>query len=210
MNPWTALRIALMLAPLPTFAGVVQTDAGPVEAVRAGRLTVYKGIAFAAPPVGPLRWREPQPVNSWKDVRKADEFAPACTQTGVSMPGQKPPAVSEDCLYLNVWTPAQNADARLPVMVWIYGDGFFNGSASMPLYWGEGLARKDAVVVTFGYRVGPFGFLAHPELTRESPHHTSGNYGLLDQIAALQWVQRNIRAFGGDPQRVTIFGQSAG
>ena len=210
MKSRTALRIALMLAPLPTFAGVVQTDAGPVEGVRAGRLTVYKGIAFAAPPVGSLRWREPQPVNSWKDVRKADEFAPACTQTGVSMPGETPPAVSEDCLYLNVWTPAQNADARLAVMVWIYGGGFFNGSASMPLYWGDRLARKDAVVVTFGYRVGPFGFLAHPELTRESPHHTSGNYGLLDQIAALQWVQRNIRAFGGDPQRVTIFGQSAG
>ena len=131
-----------MLAPLPTFAGVVQTDAGPVEGVRAGRLTVYKGIAFAAPPVGSLRWREPQPVNSWKDVRKADEFAPACTQTGVSMPGETPPAVSEDCLYLNVWTPAQNADARLAVMVWIYGGGFFNGSASMPLYWGRPSGAK--------------------------------------------------------------------
>jgi para-nitrobenzyl esterase len=210
MRPTATLAFALMLAPLAAFAGVVQTDAGPVKGVQADGLTVYKGIPFAAPPVGSLRWREPQPVEQWKDVRKAEKFAPACMQTGVSMPGEAPPAVSEDCLYLNIWTPAQNANAHLPVMVWIYGGGFFNGSASMPLYWGERLAQKGAVVVTFGYRVGPFGFLAHPELTRESPHHTSGNYGLLDQIAALQWVQRNIRAFGGDPERVTIFGQSAG
>ncbi len=210
MKSKAALTIALMLVPLPSFAHVVQTDAGLVEGVRTGGLSIYKGIAFAAPPVGSLRWREPQPVNSWTGVRKADKFGPACMQTGVSMPGETPAAVSEDCLYLNIWTPARNADARLPVMVWIYGGGFSNGSASMPLYWGDCLARKGAVVVTFGYRVGPFGFLAHPELTRESPHHSSGNYGLLDQIAALQWVQRNIRAFGGDPGCVTIFGQSAG
>jgi hypothetical protein len=120
-------------------------------------------------------------------------------QTGVSMPGETPPTVSEDCLYLNIWTPAHSGMAQLPVMVWIYGGGFFNGSASMPLYWGDRLARKGAVVVTFGYRVGPFGFLAHPELTRESPHHSSGNYGFEDQIAALAWVKRNIAAFGGDP-----------
>jgi para-nitrobenzyl esterase len=200
-----------MLVPLPSFAGVVvHTKAGLVEGVRTGGLHIYKGIAFAAPPVGSLRWREPQPVNSWNGVHKADKFAPACMQTGVSMPGETPTAVSEDCLYLNIWTPARNANARLPVMVWIYGGGFSNGSASMPLYWGDRLAHKGALVVTFGYRVGPFGFLAHPELTRESLHHTSGNYGLLDQIAALQWVQRNILAFGGDPERVTIFGQSAG
>jgi para-nitrobenzyl esterase len=210
MKTTIALIIALMLAPLPTFAGAVQTDGGLVEGVRTGPLTVYKGIPFAAPPVGSLRWREAQPVNPWKGVRKADKFAPACMQTGVSMPGETPPVSSEDCLYLNIWTPARNDDARLPVMVWIYGGGFFNGSASMPLYWGDRLARKGAVVVTFGYRTGPFGFLALPELTRESPHHTSGNYGLLDQIAALQWVQRNIQAFGGDPGCVTIFGQSAG
>jgi para-nitrobenzyl esterase len=210
MKPTAALTIALMLVPVPTLAHVVRTDAGIVEGVRTGRLTVYKGIAFAAPPVGSLRWREPQPVNSWNGVRKADKFASACMQTGVSMPGETPAAVSEDCLYLNIWTPTQNADARLPVMVWIYGGGFSNGSASMPLYWGDRLARKGTLVVTFGYRVGPFGFLSHPELTRESPHHTSGNYGLLDQIAALRWVQRNIRAFGGDPGCVTIFGQSAG
>jgi para-nitrobenzyl esterase len=210
MNPTAAFTIVLMLYSLPTFAAVVQTEGGLVEGVRTGRLTVYKGIPFAAPPVGSLRWREAQPVNPWKGVRKADKFAPACMQTGVSMPGETPPVNSEDCLYLNIWTPVRNDDARLPVMVWIYGGGFSNGSASMPLYWGDRLARKGAVVVTFGYRIGPFGFLAHPELTRESPHHTSGNYGLLDQIAALQWVQRNIQAFGGDPRCVTILGQSAG
>jgi para-nitrobenzyl esterase len=210
MKTTAALIIALMLASLPAFAGPVQTDGGLVEGVRAGRLSVYKGIPFAAPPVGSLRWREAQSVNPWKGVRKADKFAPACMQTGVSMPGETLPVSSEDCLYLNIWTPARNDDARLPVMVWIYGGGYFNGSASMPLYWGDRLARKGAVAVTFGYRTGPFGFLAHPELTRESPHHTSGNYGLLDQIAALQWVQRNIQAFGGDPGCVTIFGQSAG
>ena len=201
---------ALMLAPLPTLADAVQTDAGLVRGVRTGPLTVYKGIPFAAPPVRSLRWREPQTVNSWNDVRNAEAFAPACMQNGVSMPGETPPAISEDCLYLNIWTPAQNAHARLPVMVWVHGGGFSSGSASMPLYWGDRLARMGVIVVTFSYRLGTFGFLAHPDLTRESPHHTSGNYGLLDQIAALQWIQRNIRAFGGDPGRVTIFGQSAG
>ena len=124
------------------------------------------------------------------------------------MPGEAPPTTSEDCLYLNVWAPAQARN--LPVIVWIYGGGFFNGSASMPLYWGDQLARQGAIVITFGYRVGPFGFLAHPELTTESPYHSSGNYGLLDQIAALKWVGSNIAAFGGDPGRVTIAGQSAG
>jgi para-nitrobenzyl esterase len=206
----SALAIGLLFTPLISSASVVQTDAGPVEGERTDGLVVYKGIPFAAPPVGPLRWREPQPVKPWKEVRKADKFAPACTQTGVSMPGEKPPAVSEDCLYLNIWRPSQATEANLPVMVWIYGGGFSNGSAAIPLYWGDRLAHKGVLVVTFGYRVGPLGFLAHPELTRESPHHSSGNYGLLDQIAALQWVQRNIKAFGGDPGRVTIFGQSAG
>ena len=130
-------------------------------------------------------------------------------QTGVSMPGEAPPTVSEDCLYLNLWAPTEHAKP-LPVMVWIYGGGFTNGSASMPLYWGDQLARKGIIVITFGYRVGPFGFLVLPELKRESPHHTSGNYATLDQIAALKWVKANIKAFGGDPARVTIAGQSAG
>jgi para-nitrobenzyl esterase len=173
-------------------------------------MTVYKGIPFAAPPVGELRWREPQPVKAWSGIRVTDRFAPACMQSGVSMPGESPPAISEDCLYLNVWTPARTASAHLPVIVWIYGGGFTNGSAAMPLYWGDRLARQGVIVVSITYRVGPFGFLAYPELTRESPHNTSGNYGLLDQIAALQWVHRNITAFGGDPACVTIAGQSAG
>jgi para-nitrobenzyl esterase len=131
-------------------------------------------------------------------------------QTGVSMPGEAPPTVSEDCLYLNIWTPAKSVHQHLPVLVWIYGGGYINGSASMPLYWGDRLAHKGVIVVTIAYRLGPLGFLAHPELTRESPHHSSGNYGLMDQIAALEWIQRNIAAFGGDPKNVTIAGQSSG
>ena len=126
------------------------------------------------------------------------------------MPGETPPAVSEDCLYLNIWTPAKTAHEYLPVIVWIYGGGYINGSASMPLYWGDRLAQKGVIVVTIAYRLGPLGFLALPELTRESPHHSSGNYGLMDQIAALEWIQRNIGAFGGDPKCVTIAGQSSG
>jgi len=126
------------------------------------------------------------------------------------MPGEAPPTVSEDCLYLNIWTPAKTAQEHLPVIVWIYGGGYTNGSASMPLYWGDKLAQKGVIVVTIAYRVGPLGFLAHPELTHESPRHSSGNYGLMDQIAALEWIQRNISAFGGDPKNVTVAGQSAG
>ncbi len=205
-----ALYLLLSLVMAACGARAAVTDRGAVEGVRDGALTVYKGIPFAAPPLGPLRWREPRPVTPWGGVRAAKSFAPACMQSGVSMPGETPPATSEDCLYLNVWTPADRPDARLPVIVWIYGGGFSNGSASMPLYWGDRLAAKGAVVVTFGYRVGPFGFLALPELTAESVRHSSGNYGFMDQIAALGWVQRNIARFGGDPARVTIAGQSAG
>src|ERR1700741_4337430 len=131
-------------------------------------------------------------------------------QVGVSMPGETAPAVSEDCLYLNIWTPAKAAHEQLPVIVWIYGGGYINGSASMPLYWGDRLAQKGVIVVTIAYRLGPLGFLALPELTRESPQRSSGNYGLMDQVAALEWIQRNISAFGGDPRRVTIAGQSSG
>ncbi len=183
-------------------------QSGVVAGNRQGQIAVYRGIPFAAPPIGDLRWREPRPVDSWTGVRPAAQFAPACTQVGVSMPGETLSHVSEDCLYLNIWTPLKAK--KLPVLVWIYGGGFTNGSASMPLYWGDQLAKKGIVVVTIAYRVGPLGFLAHPELTAGSPHSTSGNYGLLDQIAALQWVQKNIDAFGGDPTRVTIAGQSAG
>src|SRR5271155_156968 len=126
------------------------------------------------------------------------------------MPGETPPVTSEDCLYLNIWTPVKYAKAGRPVLVWIYGGGYRNGSAAMPLYWGEQLAHKGLIVVTIAYRLGPLGFLALPELTRESPQHSSGNYGLMDQIAALEWIQRNIAAFGGDPHRVAIAGQSSG
>jgi para-nitrobenzyl esterase len=164
----------------------IVTETGAISGVREGGLSVYKGVPFAAPPVGDLRWRAPAPLAPWTGTRSADAFAPACMQDGVSMPGETPPVVSEDCLYLNVWTPVKNAKERLPVIVWIYGGGWINGSSSMPLYWGDKLAQKGVVVVTIAYRLGPLGFLAHPELTRESAHHSSGNYGLMDQIAALE------------------------
>jgi para-nitrobenzyl esterase len=169
-------------------------------------ITAFKGIPYAEPPVGNLRWTAPHAPASWRGIRKADQFGNACAQI---FPQGKFPK-SEDCLYLNVWTPAKSAGVSLPVMVWIHGGGFRVGSTSEPLYDGEELARKGVVVVTLNYRLGVIGFFAHPELTKESPQHASGNYGLLDQLAALQWVQRNIGAFGGDPQKVTIFGQSAG
>jgi para-nitrobenzyl esterase len=184
-------------------------ESGAIEGSTRSGLTIYKGVPFAAPPLGDLRLREPQSVAPWKGTRKATSFAPACMQKGVSMPGEAPPSVSEDCLYLNIWTPAK-ADERLPVMIWIHGGGYTNGSASMPLYWGDRLAQRGVIVVTIAYRLGPLGFLAHPDLSAESAHKASGNYGLLDQIAALKWIQRNITAFGGDPKRVTIAGQSSG
>jgi para-nitrobenzyl esterase len=206
------LAWVLAVANLAT-AGVAQqvmTESGMISGVSASGLSVYKGVPFAAPPVGDLRWRAPIPAAPWIGTRKADAFAPACMQVGVSMPGETPPVVSEDCLYLNLWTPAKTAHEHLPVIVWIYGGGYINGSASMPLYWGDRLARKGVIVVTIAYRLGPLGFLALPELTQESPHHSSGNYGLMDQIAALEWIQRNIAAVGGDPKNVTIAGQSSG
>jgi para-nitrobenzyl esterase len=188
----------------------VVTEFGAISGVRENGLSIYRGVPFAAPPVGDLRWRPPAPVAPWTGTRRADAFAPACMQVGVSMPGEIPPPVSEDCLYLNIWTPTKSVHGHLPVLVWIYGGGYTNGSASMPLYWGDRLAQKGLIVVTIAYRLGPLGFLAYPELTRESQHRSSGNYGLLDQIAALEWIQRNITAFGGDPKCVTIAGQSAG
>jgi len=211
-NRWRfacAVLAAVQVAGL-AFAQQVLTESGAVSGIQESGLTVYKGVPFAAPPVGDLRWRPPAHVATWPGTRKADAFAPACMQEGVSMPGETPPAVSEDCLYLNIWTPAKNGQEHLPVIVWIYGGGYVNGSSSMPLYWGDQLAHKGVMVVTIAYRLGPLGFLAHPELTRESSHHSSGNYGLMDQIAALEWVQRNIAAFGGDAKKVTIAGQSSG
>jgi len=201
---------ALLLIPSLCAATVVPLDSGRVQGVRAAGVEIYKGIPFAAPPLGGLRWKPPQPVSPWPGVRRADAFAPACTQTGVSMPGEAKPWTSEDCLYLNIWTPVAKTGRKRPVMVFIYGGGFTNGSAAMPLYWGDRLARKGVIVVTFGYRVGALGYLAMTALSKESADHMSGDYGLLDQIAALKWVRRNISGFGGDPNRVTIFGQSAG
>lgn len=177
-------------------------------------LRAYFGIPFAAPPVREHRWRSPQPVVPWDGVLTANRMAPECVQRLRSSDinhyfGEE--AVSEDCLYLNVWAPAGRAtDTLRPVVVWIYGGGFQGGSSAMANYWGDGLAKKGVVYVSFNYRVGLFGFLAHPEATKESGHDASGNWGLLDQVAALQWVQRNIAKFGGDPGNVTIIGQSAG
>lgn len=185
--------------------GQTKTDGGLVKGTIEDGLTVYKGIPFAAPPVGDLRWRAPRPAEKWEGVLEANKFAPGPVQGG------NPPAgKSEDCLYLNVWTPAKSKKDRIPVLVWIYGGGFGAGSTSEPNYSGENLARKGVVLVSIAYRVGQLGFLAHPELSRENPQNVSGNYGLLDMIAGLQWVKDNIAAFGGDPDNVTIFGESAG
>ncbi len=171
----------------------------------------FRGIPFAAPPVGPLRWTAPQPPGPWQGVRAATRFGPQCMQPPV-FPDMvfRSDGMSEDCLYLNVWTPARTPGRRLPVLVYIYGGAFVGGDGSELRYDGESLARRGIVVVTMNYRLGVFGFLAHPELTHESPHRASGNYGLLDQAAALSWVRENIAAFGGDPYRVTVGGESAG
>jgi para-nitrobenzyl esterase len=179
--------------------------------VEASGIRSFKGIPFAQPPVGNLRFREPQPVHPWKGVRKADKFGPRAMQLPIfSDMNFRSNGMSEDCLYLNVWTPAKSASERLPVLVYFYGGGFVGGDGSEYRYDGESLATKGIVTVTVNYRLGIFGFLAHPDLTKESAHHCSGNYGLLDQHAALTWVQQNIAAFGGDPTRVTIAGESAG
>jgi para-nitrobenzyl esterase len=183
----------------------VKVEGGLVQGTSEDGLTVYRGIPFAAPPVGDLRWRAPQPAAKWEGMRQAAKFAPGPIQAWGSPAGK-----SEDCLYLNIWSPAKSASDRIPVFVWIYGGGFNGGSTSEPNYSGENLAKKGVVLVSIAYRVGQLGFLAHPELSDESPNHVSGNYGLLDMIAGLRWVQKNIAAFGGDPNKVTIFGESAG
>jgi para-nitrobenzyl esterase len=174
-------------------------------------IRAFLGIPFAAPPVGKLRWQPPQPVEAWQGIRKADAFGPRCMQRTVySDMVFRDKGTSEDCLYLNVWTPAKSASENLPVMFWIYGGGFQAGGTSEPRQEGMNLAKKGVVVVSCNYRLGIFGFFSHPALAEESPHHASGNYGLMDQIAALRWVKQNIAAFGGDPNNVTIFGESAG
>jgi para-nitrobenzyl esterase len=191
----------------------VRTDSGLVQGVPGSdpSILVFKGIPFAAPPVGDLRWREPRPVVAWEGVRVADHFGPRAMQARIfSDMIFRDDGPSEDCLYLNVWTPAKSQSERLPVMVWIYGGGLKAGSSSEPRQDGENLAEKGVVVVSMNYRLGVFGFISHPDLTGESGRSASGNYGFMDQIAALRWVQRNIAAFGGDPGNVTIFGESAG
>jgi len=196
-------------------ADQVKTESGIVEGTTSSPdVRVFRGIPFAAPPIGELRWKAPQPVKSWNGVRKAMEFGPRCVQAPIYSDmifrDQADKPMSEDCLYLNVWTPARSGKERLAVMVWFYGGGFQAGSSSEPRYDGENFAKKGIVAVSVNYRLGVFGFLAHPELSRESGVNASGNYGLMDQIAGLQWVKRNIAAFGGDPEKVTIAGESAG
>lgn len=191
----------------------VRTDHGLVQGVTdsATGIHMFKGIPFAAPPVGDLRWRPPQPVKDWQGVLMADAFGPRAMQRPIfSDMVFRSRGVSEDCLYLNVWTPTNSAKARLPVLVYFYGGGFQAGDGSEFRYDGESMARHGLVCVTVNYRLGIFGFFAHPDLVRESPHHAAGDYGLLDQQAALQWVHKNIRAFGGNPKAVTIAGESAG
>ena len=179
----------------------VKVTGGEVAGLQADALKTYLGIPFAAPPVGNLRWKAPQPVVPWKGVKEVRDFSPACAQTAVWMPEQK----SEDCLYLNVWTPEKARN--LPVIVWIHGGGYYGGAGK---YGAGNLARRGAIVVSMNYRLGIFGFFAHPELSAESPDRASGNQAILDQIAALRWVKSNIAAFGGDPGRVTIMGESSG
>lgn len=198
----------LALAAPPTHAvpltSPVNVTGGAVVGMQADAYRTYLGIPFAAPPIGDFRWRAPQPVVPWTGVKLATSFSPACAQTADWITNPK----SEDCLYLNLWTPEKAH--KLPVIVWIHGGGMYGGTAGVPVQDGANLARRGAVVVTLNYRLGIFGFFAHPELSAESPSHTSGNQGILDQIAALRWVKNNIAAFGGDPGRVTIMGNSSG
>ena len=202
------LALLVMLGGGIAFAETVRVEGGLLQGTVEDGLRVYRGIPYAAAPTGDLRWRPPQPVPKWPGVRAADQFGRACIQTNPAIANL--PAPSEDCLYLNIWTPAKSAGDKLPVLVWIHGGGFVAGAPAEKLYHGEWLAQKGVVVVSIAYRLGVFGFLAHPELSAESPHHVSGNYALLDMIASLQWVQTNISVFGGDPRQVTIQGESAG
>jgi para-nitrobenzyl esterase len=213
---WFAALVILMTTSMPDAASPqdeVKTESGVVSGILNGDHTIrmFKGIQFAAPPVGELRWKPPQRPPSWKGIRKADKFGSPCMQTDVF--GDiyfRDAQPSEDCLSLSIWIPTQPAAAKLPVIVWFYGGGFVAGSNSEPRYDGENLAKKGVIIVSPNYRLGVFGFFSHPELTKESERHASGNYGLLDQVAALHWVVSNIAAFGGDVHNITIAGESAG
>ncbi len=216
------LIIGLALTTCAVLPGLAQSGAGsqPQAKVANGTLAgtaeasgvrSFKGIPFAAPPVGDLRWKEPQPAANWQGVRQATAFGPRAMQRPIfGDMGFRSNGVSEDCLYLNVWTPAKSAKEKLPVLVYYYGGGFMAGDGSEPRYDGESMAKQGIVAVTVNYRLNVFGFMAHPELTAESSHKASGNYGLLDQYAALKWVRDNVAAFGGDPKRIMIAGESAG
>jgi len=198
----SSLVTAAIPEPIKLDAGLITGLAGKLPEVR-----VFKGIPYAAPPVGELRWRAPQPVALWQGVRKADEFSAICMQAAA--PGSTA-NMSEDCLYLNVFTAAQRAGEKRPVMVWLHPGGYNSGSGSQPAYDGERFASKGVVIVTINYRLGALGFFSHPQLTQEGGGRWAANQAFLDQTAALQWVQRNIAAFGGDPRKVTVFGNSAG
>jgi len=213
------LFITLHLSLISILRGqlIVQTINGKVEGYAKENLRIYKSVPFASPPIGDLRWKAPQPVKNWTGVKKCTEFSASPIQNK-PQPFYcwseefiaKPEPLSEDCLYLNVWTPAKSKAENLPVFVWIYGGGLNSGSANCDIYNGEKMAKKGIVFVSINYRVGVLGFMAHPDLTKESGYQASGNYGFLDQIAALKWVQQNIANFGGNPANVTVAGQSAG
>jgi para-nitrobenzyl esterase len=219
-NRWAVLPLLAfgpMAVALASTAPIVTIQGGQLRGTlnAAGDVEGYYGIPYAAPPVGALRWQEPQPVSPWKGVRSAERVRPGCPQTArpdrAHFPQRKGLSFDEDCLYLNVFTPANHGrNAHLPVMLWVHGGGLMMETGLTPVTTGEGLARKNVVLVTVDYRLGPLGFLVLPELTAQSPHHVSGNYGLLDQIAALKWLKDNIAAFGGDPSNITVFGFSAG
>ncbi|OJW73843.1 MAG: hypothetical protein BGO57_04330 [Sphingomonadales bacterium 63-6] len=225
-----ALRVAIASALMasaavaqagqPTLAKPVTTKQGKIQGVAGNEdgITVFKGIPFAAPPVGDLRWEQPQPPAKWSGVRDGSQYGAPCIQNPA--PNRFPkngatdfnnaPEMSEDCLYLNVWTPAKTGKEKLPVMIWLYGGAYNEGGGNAPFSEGDKLAKKGVVLVTFNYRVGSLGFMSHPELTAASPHKASGNQAMGDAIAAFKWVKENIAAFGGDPSRVTLFGESAG
>lgn len=205
--------VLVLCAPVAALANgldtLIKIDSGHVSG-SGSDVRSYKGIPYAAPPVGALRWKAPEPVKPWNGIRVSKVFSPACAQQTLLQQPNADQRVSEDCLTINVWTPANRPDAKLPVLVWIHGGGFFAGSSGSSAYEGEGFAKQGLVFVSFNYRLGVFGFLAHPELSKESPRGVSGNYALHDMIAALNWIKRNIAAFGGDPNNVTIWGESAG
>jgi para-nitrobenzyl esterase len=220
MKPLMKKLILFLLATAQVYMAIAQTNNllqvktanGLLQgAVDSSGIRSFKGIPFARPPVGDLRWKEPQPPANWKGVRDAGHFGPQAMQRRIYSDMMfRSAGTGEDCLYLNVWTPAKSANEKLPVLVYFYGGGFSAGDGSEYRYDGESLAKMGIVTITINYRLGIFGFLAHPDLTNESPHHSSGNYGLMDQHAALLWVKKNIAAFGGDPNKVTIGGESAG